>query len=202
MVQSMLLTSFATWKPEQISNSSDDLLDLVQEPLAMCGSNVSFLRQLPVDFEHAPRAVIQCIQHVEPDAVICCGMGENRTLLSLESTAVRDEQARFTTVNLSALVQGLSMTAISHDAGRFVCNRLYFDVLDYLQTCHRPVPCMFVHVPGLTEDNRHLIATDFMRVITKMPTYERMNYERMNYKRRDYERVNQSIPVDVCQNYL
>ncbi len=168
MVRSMLLTSFTTWKPEQPSNSSDDLFDLVEEPLASYPHGISFLRQIPVDFEDAPRAVIQRIQHLQPEVVICCGMGETRTRLNLERKAVRDGQTRFTPVDLDALVEGLSFTTISHDAGSFVCNRLYFDVLDFLQAFHRSVLCLFVHVPCLTEGNRSLVAEDFLAIVARL----------------------------------
>ncbi len=164
----ILLTSFTTWKPEQPSNSSDDLLSSVGSYPITLRDSLHFLRNIPVDFTLAPQRVIQCIQAIRPGAVICCGMGEPRKTLDIESTAVRAEQIHRTRVNLSWLINGLQITQISHDAGGFVCNSLYFDVLDFLFAAYRPVPCIFVHVPRLSEDNQSLILQDFLVILDRV----------------------------------
>ena len=163
----LLLTSFSTWKPEQRSNSSDDLLvDIFHRHPNH--EHLSVLRQIPVDFTLAPQLVIQAIQSRPLDAVICCGMGEKRSHLCIEDQAVHDGRIRHTSVNVNWLVSGLPSSRVSHDAGRFVCNRLYFEVLDYLQW-HKPrVPCIFIHVPVLTEQTRDAIATDFQVILSRM----------------------------------
>lgn len=164
----LLVTSFKTWTPEQSSNSSDDLL----LELASCyhhQAHLELLRQIPVDFELAPKQVIDAIETHTPDAIICCGMGETRSLLCVEDRAKHDTRLRCTGVNVNRLVSGLSTTRISHDAGDFVCNRLYFEVLDYLQHQGPQAPsCIFVHVPVLTDENRQAIASDFQAILLRM----------------------------------
>lgn len=164
---SLLLTSFTTWKPEQSSNASDDLLlhVLSQQP-QLRGLNL--LRKLPVDFQQAPNQAIQGIRQHRPDAIICCGMGETRSHLCIEDRASHDHRIRYTGVNVNRLVSGLSITRVSHDAGQFVCNRLYFEVLDYLQHQGPECPCIFVHVPVLTEANVGAIASDFKTILLRM----------------------------------
>ena len=163
----LLLTSFRTWKPEQSSNTSDDLLLDVS-----CHyphrKNLRLLRQIPVDFQLAPERVIKAAKAHPPDAIICCGMGESRSVLCVEDRATYDGHIRYTGVNVNRLVSGLSMTRVSHDAGQFVCNRLYFEVLDYLQNHGPECPCIFVHVPALTDDNREAIATDFQAILLRI----------------------------------
>lgn len=163
----LLVTSFRTWKPEQSSNSSDDLL----ADISSCcphRHHLELLRQIPVDFQLAPEQVINAIQTHTPHAIICCGMGETRSRLCIEDRATYDSRIRYTGVNVNRLVSGLPLTRISHDAGQFVCNRLYFEVLDYLQHQRSDCPCVFVHVPVLTDANREAIAADFQAIILRI----------------------------------
>lgn len=73
-----------------------------------------------------------------------------------------------TSVNLDKLVASLANTDISHDAGKFVCEGLYYQILKYLQEHNREIPCIFVHVPVLTSDNLLDILTDFMAIIEQV----------------------------------
>ncbi|MEM9450789.1 MAG: peptidase C15 [Cyanobacteria bacterium P01_E01_bin.6] len=166
MAQTILLTSFTTWKPEQSSNSSDDLLDLVLEHTPRQSLHV--LRKVPVHFKHAPSCVIHHIQIIQPDVVICCGMSEKHHTMNLESRAVRAEQIHYTDIDLAPLAEGLRITHISDDAGRYVCNSLYFDILDFLHHYHKRIPCLFVHVPRLSDDNQAAVVQDFLTILHRM----------------------------------
>ncbi len=73
-----------------------------------------------------------------------------------------------TTVNLENLLAGLSGTEISHDAGKFVCEGLYYEVLKYLREHNLNTPCIFVHVPVLTPDNLSVVVSDFRLIVDKM----------------------------------
>ncbi|NJL21098.1 MAG: peptidase C15 [Leptolyngbyaceae cyanobacterium SM1_3_5] len=160
----LLLTSFTTWLPHQKSNSSDDLLtDFLQRNGSI---DLHTLRQLPVDFVLAPQQTIAHIQKLQPQAVVCCGMAESRSKLTVESQAVQGDRILKTRFKLPELVAELSMTEMSHDAGRFVCNATYFAVLEHLQDS----PCLglFVHVPILTEENRGAIVSDFEILLKRL----------------------------------
>lgn len=128
------------------------------------------LRQLPVDFQDAPARAIQAIKRQPPGAIICCGMGEGRSLLCIEDRATHNHQIRRTTIDSAWLASGLRATQVSHDAGQFVCNRLYFEVLDYLQSRpkYQNCPCIFIHVPVLTDFNREAVVTDFMTILARV----------------------------------
>ncbi len=182
MTRTILLTSFTTWKPEQPSNSSDDLLEeLLQGDLAFLDS-LHFLRRLPVDFEQAPRLAIAHIQKLQPDVVVCCGMAETRDRLNLEMQAVKDDPQNIrasdsqdspnesrvlkTPLDLPRLAADLPHTDLSYDAGRFVCNALYFSLLEQAQATQRP--CLFVHVPILTAANRLPILQDFCQILQRL----------------------------------
>jgi pyroglutamyl-peptidase len=182
MKKRFLLTSFDIWLPNHKSNSSNDLLGEVTKvdslPYAL-----TWLPKLPVEVESAARLVIAKIDETQPDYIICCGMAESRLLLSVESNArstacrtisstdyflvVRETKLEVN-VNLEQLVEGTTALDISHDCGLFVCEGLYYSVLDYLLTHSINSPCIFVHVPILTEANFSVILEDFLLIIHRL----------------------------------
>jgi pyroglutamyl-peptidase len=163
MPKTILLTSFTTWEPHQKSNAADDLL------LEIIKTNpppsLRFLRQLPVDFQLAPAQAIAHVNELRPDMVICCGMAESRSQLSLEARAVVGNDVLYTPVNLEELTAELLNTEISHDAGQYVCNALYYAMLHHLQQSSWNCRCLFVHVPVLHSGNLAAIVTDFQRIL-------------------------------------
>ncbi len=172
MSDPLLITTFTTWKSTQQSNSSDDLIAalLHHKRLPM---TAHLLRQLPVHFRLAPQQVITTVEIIRPAAVICCGMAEKRSHLTVEIQGHFQGETFYTSVDLQALVRRLPHTTISDNAGRFVCNYLYYRLLKYLRSRDSSIPCIFVHVPILTEENRSHIMHDFdhlLQQISRMHT--------------------------------
>lgn len=167
MQRKILLTSFQTWLPHQVSNSSDDLLAEISQ-IDELSSVLTFLRKLPVDVSEASSSVIAKIKELQPKAIICCGMAESRTKLTVESCATCEDTLIKTSVNLDKLVDKLAGCEISHDAGKFVCEGLYYEVLKYLQERNDNTCCIFLHVPLLTPDNSPSIVADFRLIIQRV----------------------------------
>ena len=165
MSNSILITSFSTWKSHHTTNSSDDLLHLLLEKEL---DSFHHLRSIPVDFELAPQRVLAKFNELRPKVLICCGMAEERTTLQIESSAVLDEQLLQTVVDLEALTVDLPMTDISHNAGQFVCNTLYYKTLEHLSLQEEDHHCVFIHVPVLTEENRDQLLADFISIIGRL----------------------------------
>lgn len=165
MQRSVLLTSFTTWKPHHVSNSSDDLLERIGKSHI---GPLHYLRRLPVDFRLAPKKVLARFDALRPDILICCGMAEGRERLSIESRAVLEGETLETRVDLQSLTRGLPMTEISHDAGGFVCNSLYFEALRHLHGQPRQHHCIFAHVPVLTGENAGQVESDFLVVVARL----------------------------------
>lgn len=158
----ILLTSFDTWLPHQISNSSDDLLKKIEQEHH---DNLCLLRKLPVDTNLASKKVINKIREVNPQSIICCGMAAKRDHLTIESNARSENNCQRSSVNLTKLLSCLNHTSISHDAGKFVCEGLYYQILSYLQV-HKPKSnCIFVHVPILNPINTKNIYEEFITII-------------------------------------
>lgn len=159
-----LITSFQTWLPHQKSNASDDLLALLIEqrqlpPQAIC------LRQLPVDFDLAPERVIGAIEQHRPRKILLCGMAEGRSHLSLEAQASQGGSRLATGFHLPQLLAGTECSEISFDAGNFVCNALYYRVLQWLLLHRQLAKALFIHVPVLTLENQGKIAADFCQIL-------------------------------------
>lgn len=172
MKKRFLLTSFEIWLPHQRSNSSDDLLMEVSK-LDSRFHNFNLIRLLPVDIELASGRVLEKIAELQPDVIICCGMAESRLLLTVESQARKifingEENVLTTKVDLERLLLGTSSVEISHDCGKFVCEGLYYAVLNYLQSHYTHIPCIFVHVPILTAENLPVILADFLLIVDGM----------------------------------
>ena len=167
MTAKILLTSFNTWLPHQKSNSSDDLLTKISQIQSLPDSLI-FLRKLPVDFEEAPNLAIAQINKIQPDTIICCGMAESRSKLTIESCACCDTDMLKTAVNLEPLIADLATTEISHEAGKYVCEALYYAVLKHIRDAKLPAKCIFVHVPILTDENTEKIVADFLLILRQL----------------------------------
>lgn len=166
MSKNILLTSFTTWLPHQQSNSSDDLLDIISQ--IHHNLSLTLLRNLPVDIDKASGCVIDKIQEVQPNIIICCGMAESRNQLSIESNACCGEIVLRTNIDLDLLVT--EQIQISHDAGKFVCEGLYYAVLKYIIDHQLKIKCIFVHVPILGE-NKLTIVENFMLILQAIGCY-------------------------------
>ena len=121
-----------------------------------------------MDFELAPQHVLERFNELRPKVLICCGMAEERTKLHIESRAVLGGEILQTSVDLEELTVDLAMTEISHDAGGFVCNTLYFKTLEHLSLQEENYHSIFLHVPVITEENRHLLLADFVSIIERL----------------------------------
>jgi len=165
MNKPILISTFAPWLPHQRSNASDDLL---QRFLEEKGEECLYLRQLPVDPLLAPRLVLETFERSRPRFLVCCGMAETRSRLSLESQAVLEGNALKTDLDLAGLTAGLERSEISHDAGQFVCNTLYYRCLEHLRNAGGDHHVLFIHVPVLTPENVQPLTNDFTQIIARL----------------------------------
>ncbi|MEM8602493.1 MAG: peptidase C15 [Cyanobacteria bacterium P01_H01_bin.121] len=166
-MQAWLLTSFATWLPHQRSNASDDLLQALLDA-GQVPEHCQLLRRLPVDTTAAFQLVRDRIQVRQPQGVICCGMAETRSYLSLEVQACHAEHRLKTTLDVADLTKTLSATRISYDAGQFVCNDLYHALLAYSQTVMLPHHVLFVHVPPKDASLWAQVVSDFSALLQRL----------------------------------
>ncbi|MFZ9738068.1 MAG: peptidase C15 [Prochlorotrichaceae cyanobacterium] len=152
-MDSLLLTSFDTWLPHHALNSSDVLLEKLndrwQGGQAIPPAPYHLLRRLPVDSDRAMEQIEQRLRENPPRLIICCGMAEKRNTLDLERQAYQEGHTLQTRLDLRRLAEGLHPVALSEDAGRFVCNTVYYRVLNLLLLAFPQTAGLFVHVPLL-----------------------------------------------------
>ncbi|MEM8501570.1 MAG: peptidase C15 [Cyanobacteria bacterium P01_D01_bin.1] len=163
----ILITSFVPWLAHQTSNSSDDLVAALYKRGEPTLDSV-WLRHVPVCFDRAPALVIRELQRLRPRAIVCCGMAEDRSCLSIEQQATCDHQTLQTSVNVQNLIRGTTQSEISYNAGDYVCNHLYYQVLAAIDTHGLDMVAIFVHVPILTSENTAGIVSDFLRIISTL----------------------------------
>lgn len=162
----LLITTFQPWRAHQRSNSSDDLVADLHSQKRLPADAI-WLRQVPVSFQLAPLRVISEIYRLRPRAVICCGMAEGRAYLSLEQQA-KGRRVLQTSVNLSALLMGTTLSEVSDDAGWYVCNHLYYSVLAFIEQLNLETQGLFVHIPTLSPPSKALILNDFERIAARL----------------------------------
>lgn len=167
MARSILLTAFAPWQAHQRSNSSDDLLALVATH-PHCPAGVVIRRGVPVHFDLAPAQVMAQALALRPALVVCCGMAETRSHLTLEQFGRRGDRCLQTRLDLSSLTRGLALTRISEDAGDYVCNHLYYHLLRDLPRHLPQCQGLFIHVPQLHHRVQPWLLLDFLTVLTRL----------------------------------
>lgn len=171
MAVPLLLTTFAPWRAHQPSNASDDLLtSLMQHHPLPQGTVV--MRHLPVSFHLAPCRVLTKLVELQPRVVVCCGMAETRTHLELELNGKSPDQVLKTSLALHRLVTGTCLTRISHCAGDYVCNHLYYHLLATIHRHRWPTQALFIHIPRLTPATEPLLVHDFALVLNRLAAVE------------------------------
>ena len=88
--------------------------------------------------------------------------------VKIESNATKGVDRLYTSVDLEKLVSNLSITKKSDNAGKFVCEGLYYQVLKHLQKFQPHSKCIFIHVPVLTDNNCQQIITDFNSILKNL----------------------------------
>ena len=128
---------------------------------------------LPCRFGESSAVLRAELHRLNPGAVVALGLAASRHELTIERVAINLDDARipdnaglqpldepvipgapsayFSTLPVKRLVQRLQAgghaAAVSHTAGTFVCNHLFFCLMHALRDA--PVPAGFVHVPDV-----------------------------------------------------
>ena len=166
MISSVLFTGFDPFGGEG-ENPSWLAASLLPEEI---GGVKIYRRQLPTSFARSREALQKAISELNPDAVICTGQAGGRDAISLESIAYNLADARIPdndgdkpekqiiypgeseslscTLPLEDMLSCISgkgvYARISSDAGRYVCNSIYYELL---RLCGSEKSALFVHVP-------------------------------------------------------
>ena len=172
----LLITSFCPFGGETL-NASQEVLDALPEQI---GETHITKRCLPVSFRRAPELAVETAERLRPDAIVCLGQAGGRESITPERVAINlmdaaspdndglqpaDQPvvpgapaAYFSTLPVKAMVAAMQQAGVpaklSDTAGTYVCNTLMYRLLRWAQTEGGGVPCGFVHLPYLTEQQR------------------------------------------------
>ncbi|MBD2110435.1 MULTISPECIES: peptidase C15 [Cyanophyceae] len=163
----MLLTTFAPWRAHQPSNAADDLVAYLQQQQQI-PPGTTVLRHIPVSFELAPIRVMAKLVELRSPMVVCCGMAEGRSHLHLERYGKGKDIALESSLPLAELLVNTHLSGISDDAGTYVCNHLYYRLLEAIAQHRWPVQALFVHIPPLSPATRPIFAHDLALILKRL----------------------------------
>lgn len=172
-MKNFLLTGFDAFAGEKINPSWEMIQDL--DGRTIHNARI-FCQKLPVVFGRSREILENILREIHLDAVICFGQAGGRAVISLERIAINLDDAHmpdnasnapcdtpvifgapdgmFTTLPIKSIIQILKNggipAEISHSAGTFVCNHIFF-ALQHLSKIHKIPQSGFIHVPFLPE---------------------------------------------------
>lgn len=171
-MRKVLLTGFEPFGGESINPS----LEVVKLMASRQLENVQIIGcEVPVIRYQAIETVAQAIEQHQPDLVIMIGQAAGRSAITPERVAINLDDYRiednagnqpvdepimvtgpaayFSSLPVKAITHALQQAGIpcqlSHSAGTFVCNHLFYGIQHYLQA--RPIRSGFIHIPLLPE---------------------------------------------------
>ncbi|MFP5316411.1 MAG: pyroglutamyl-peptidase I [Actinomycetes bacterium] len=171
----ILLTGFEPFGGETV-NPSWEAAQRAAATLTGEGGNAVAI-QLPCVFGRSIEVLADAVRAHQPTLVLCAGQAGGRSAISLERVAINIDDARipdnagnqpidepvrrggpaayFSTLplkrNLSALVEAGLPAAVSQTAGTYVCNHVFYGLMDLLARDVKGVRGGFIHVPFSTE---------------------------------------------------
>jgi pyroglutamyl-peptidase len=134
-------------------------------------------REIPTVFGKAIVILKESIEEIAPDMVICVGQAGGRSTITPERVAINVDDARiadnennqpidseivpggpaayFSKLPIKAMVKKMKENGIpasvSNTAGTFVCNHIFYGLMNYLDTIGKDIRGGFIHIPFLPE---------------------------------------------------
>lgn len=129
-------------------------------------------KEIPVEYEKSTTMLLEILDAEKPDAVILTGVAGTRKDITVEKVAInlRDanlpdnigvtlhdsfidpagKNAYFSTLPVNSIVSELNKNeiaaSISYSAGAYVCNNLFYTLMNYMET-HKNIIGGFIHLP-------------------------------------------------------
>jgi pyroglutamyl-peptidase len=173
-----LITGFDAFGGDKINPSSLAVRQLKRK----IGSVVMHTAVLPTSYARSAIALRGAIHEVRPDIVLCVGQAGGRVELCLERVAINVQDARikdndgkqpidravvrdgpaahFATLPIKACVAEMRKAglpaAVSNTAGTFVCNNVFYTLMDLAARHPIPMKAGFLHIPYVAEQAARL----------------------------------------------
>ncbi|MFC9601754.1 pyroglutamyl-peptidase I [Peribacillus butanolivorans] len=174
MKQKVLLTGFEPFGGERVNPSWEAVKQLHGEVI----DDVTLVaEQIPTVFGKSVAVMEQLIQQHNPDIVICVGQAGGRLHITPERVAINMDDARipdnqgnqpidepiadkgpvayWSTIPIKRIVENMKESnipaSISHTAGTFVCNHIFYGLMDYITRTSSSIRGGFIHIPFIPE---------------------------------------------------
>jgi pyroglutamyl-peptidase len=92
--------------------------------------------------------------------------------LELELNGKSSTRTLRTSLALNPLLANTHLTQISHCAGDYVCNHLYYHLLDTIHRHRWPTQALFIHIPRVSPDNEPFLIHDLSLVLNRLANAE------------------------------
>lgn len=174
MTKKVLLTGFDPFGGETVNPASE----AVKQLGGMAIDEVVIVsEEIPTVFKKSMEELKRAISNHQPDIVICIGQAGGRTQITPERVAINIDDARitdnegnqpidkpiveggspayWTTLPIKRIVERMKENgipaAISNTAGTFVCNHIFYGLMDYIHHTAPGIRGGFIHVPYIPE---------------------------------------------------
>jgi pyroglutamyl-peptidase len=181
-----LVTGFDPFGGDEVNPSSLAVGKLKKR----IGKIVVHTAELPTSYARSAEVLRAAITKAKPDIVLCVGQAGGRTELCLERVAINVQDARirdndgkqpidkpvvadgpaahFATLPIKACVAEMRKAglpaAVSNTAGTFVCNHIFYALMDIAASHPLPMRGGFLHIPYVPEQAARLGGAPSMSV--------------------------------------
>lgn len=173
MAEKILITGFTPFGSEK-ENPSQMVVEAIDD--TFCGVEV-VKDILPVSFAKAGKMIVDLIEDVRPEVVICLGQAGGRNEPSIERIAVNlndsnkadndgdipeervivsgGASAYFSSLPIKDIVKNIKTSGlpatVSNTAGLFVCNHVFYSALHHVSVRGLATKVGFIHLPYLPQ---------------------------------------------------
>ncbi|MGE7602460.1 pyroglutamyl-peptidase I [Peribacillus sp. NPDC097675] len=178
MKQKVLLTGFDPFGGERVNPSWEAVKQLHGEVI----DDVTLVaEQVPTVFGKSVEVLEQLIQEHNPDIVICVGQAGGRLHITPERVAINVDDARipdnqgnqpideaivdkgpvayWSQLPIKRMVENMKESnipaSVSHTAGTFVCNHIFYGLMNYISRTESNIRGGFIHIPFIPEQTIH-----------------------------------------------
>ncbi len=166
-----LVTGFDAFGGEAVNPSSLAVGKLKKR----IGGIVVHTAQLPTSYANSAKVLRAAIEKTRPDIVLCVGQAGGRVAINVQDARIRDNDgkqpidkpvvkngpaAHFATLPIKACVAEMRKAglpaAVSNTAGTFVCNHIFYALMDIAAGHPIPMRGGFLHIPYVPEQAARL----------------------------------------------
>lgn len=178
-MSTILLTGFAPFNQELINPSWEVVRRFAHRQLL--ASHTIQVVELACEFGTSLQQLQQEIELHQPELVVCLGQAGGRPDVSIERVAINIDDARipdnagaqpidqmiakdgptayFSSLPIKAIVHALKAqgipASVSHTAGTYVCNHVFYGLMHYASSNPQLRRAGFVHIPYLPDQACH-----------------------------------------------